>query len=84
MLGLIALGVVGAAVLAGNVVAHRLRLAPPVVLLLFGALLGFVPVLRALHLPSEAVLMLFLPALVSWRARPSRCARSAATCAASS
>jgi monovalent cation/hydrogen antiporter len=53
-------------VLAGNVAAVRLRLAPPVVLLLCGVLLGFVPALRELHLPSEAVLLLFLPALLFW------------------
>lgn len=66
MLGLVALVVVGAAVLAGNVAAAKLRLTPPVVLLLCGVLLGFVPSLRALHLPSEAVLLLFLPVLLFW------------------
>ena len=60
MLGLVVVVVLGAAVLAGEVVARRLRLAPPVVLLLFGALLGFVPALRGVHRPSEAVLLLFL------------------------
>jgi monovalent cation/hydrogen antiporter len=66
VLGLVVVVVLGAAVLAGEVVARRLRLAPPVVLLLFGALLGFVPALRGVHLPSEAVLLLFLPALLFW------------------
>jgi monovalent cation/hydrogen antiporter len=66
VLGLVALVVVGATVLAGNVAAHRLRLAAPVVLLVGGVLLGFVPALRAVRLPSEAVLLLFLPALLFW------------------
>jgi monovalent cation/hydrogen antiporter len=54
------------AVLVCSVVARRFRVAPPVLLLACGALLGFVPVLRAVHLPPEAVLLLFLPALLYW------------------
>src|SRR5512144_456651 len=49
-----------------SVVARRFRVAPPVLLLAGGALLGFVPALRQVHLPSEAVLLLFLPALLYW------------------
>jgi Na+/H+ antiporter len=58
--------VLGVALLAGSVLASRLRLAPPVLLLVLGVLLGFAPVLRAVHLPPEAVLLLFLPALLYW------------------
>ncbi len=46
--------------------ARRLKVAPPILLLACGALLGFVPVLRGVHLPPEVVLLLFLPALLYW------------------
>ncbi len=46
--------------------ARRFRVAPPVVLLACGALLGFVAALRRVHLPPEVVLLLFLPALLYW------------------
>jgi Na+/H+ antiporter len=53
-------------VLLGNALGARFRIAPPVVLLLFGALLGFVPALREVELPPEAVLLIFLPILLYW------------------
>jgi CPA1 family monovalent cation:H+ antiporter len=56
----------GAAVLVGAVLAPRLRSAVPPVLLLIGVALGFVPALRSIELPPEAVLLLFLPALLFW------------------
>jgi monovalent cation/hydrogen antiporter len=56
----------GLAVLVCDLVASRIRVAPPVVLLVCGALLGFVPALRSTHLPPSAVLLLFLPALLYW------------------
>ena len=58
--------ILGAAVLACSLVASRFRLAPPVLLLACGALLGFVPALRRVHLPPLVVLLLFLPALLYW------------------
>src|SRR3954468_21015042 len=66
MLGLEAVVVLRAALLAPRVLARRARGAPPVLLLACGILLGFVPALRQVHLPSEAVLLLFLPALLYW------------------
>src|SRR3954464_6897489 len=56
----------GMAVLLCGVVARRFRIAPPVLLLTCGALLGFVPALRGVRLPPEVVLLLFLPALLYW------------------
>jgi monovalent cation/hydrogen antiporter len=53
-------------VLVCNAVAGRLRVAPPVLLLVCGALLGFVPALRVISLPPAAMLLLFLPALLYW------------------
>jgi NhaP-type Na+/H+ or K+/H+ antiporter len=46
--------------------ARRWHVAPPVLLLVCGALLGFAPALRQVELPPEAVLLLFLPALLYW------------------
>src|SRR3954470_11257198 len=66
MLGLEAVVALGVALLVGSVVARRARIAPPVVLLACGLLLGFVPALREVHLPAEAVLLLFLPVLLYW------------------
>lgn len=66
MLGLELVVILGAAVLAGTVLGRRLRIATPVLLLVGGALLGFLPALRAVELPPEAVLLLFLPALLFW------------------
>ena len=58
--------VLGAAVLVCGVLARRLRVAPPVLQLACGALLGFAPALRQVHLPPQVVLLLFLPVLLYW------------------
>jgi len=61
--------VLGVAVLGCGVLARRLGVAPPVLLLACGALAGFVPALRRAHLPPEVVLLLFLPALLYWESQ---------------
>ena len=66
MLGLELVVALGVAVLISGVVAQRFRVAPPVVLLVCGVLLGFAPAVLDVHLPSEVVLLLFLPALLYW------------------
>jgi Na+/H+ antiporter len=66
MLGLELVVVLGVTLLLGSVVGRRARIAPPLVLLLCGVLLGFVPALRDVHLPPEAMLLIFLPALLYW------------------
>ncbi|MEU5655108.1 Na+/H+ antiporter [Streptomyces sp. NPDC047737] len=66
MLGLELIVVLGLALLLGEGLGYRLRVAPPVLLLVIGVLLGFVPALREVHLPPEAMLLLFLPALLYW------------------
>src|SRR3954465_2971236 len=53
-------------VLISELVAPRLRLPAPVVQLVSGVLLGFVPAFRSVQLPPEAVLLIFLPALLYW------------------
>src|SRR6185312_11796311 len=68
LLGLDLLVALGAAILVADYAARRTHLATPILLLAVGVLLGFIPVLRAVSLPPEAVLVLFLPALLYWEA----------------
>ena len=68
MLALTVLVVVGASVLASGVVGRRLGIAPPVLMLAAGVMLGCVPALRRVELPPDAVLLVFLPALLYWEA----------------
>lgn len=56
----------GLAVLTGTLLAPRLRLATPLVLVVIGLLLGFVPELREIELPPETMLLLFLPVMLFW------------------
>lgn len=66
MLGLELVVVLGLAVLVCSLASSRVRLAPAVLLLLCGVLLGFLPALQAVHLPPEIMLLVFLPALLYW------------------
>ena len=66
LLGLELVVVLGGAILACGVLARRLQIAPPVLLLTSGVLLGFIPALREVQLPPETMLLLFLPALLYW------------------
>jgi len=54
----------GLAILVGTVLAPRLRVATPLVLLVIGLALGFIPELRMIELPPETVLLLFLPVML--------------------
>ncbi|WP_217183278.1 Na+/H+ antiporter [Streptomyces sp. AC495_CC817] len=56
----------GLTILAGTMLAPRIRVALPLVLVVFGLLLGFVPALREVQLPPETVLLLFLPVMLFW------------------
>ncbi|GAA2136177.1 Na+/H+ antiporter [Glycomyces algeriensis] len=66
MFGLEFVVVLGITVVACGAASGRLRVAAPVLLLAAGLLLGFVPVLREVELPSEVMLLLFLPPLLYW------------------
>lgn len=66
MHGLELVVVLGAALLLGNVLGKRFGLAPPIMLLFVGALLGLVPAVRQAQLPPEVMLLLFLPVLLYW------------------
>jgi Na+/H+ antiporter len=56
----------GISVLVGAILAPRLRIAAPLLLLVFGLALGFIPQLRAIELPPETMLLLFLPVMLFW------------------
>ncbi len=43
----------GLTILVGTLIAPRVRLALPLVLVIFGLLLGFIPPLREVQLPPE-------------------------------
>lgn len=66
MPGLELVVLLGVAVLVGNALAQRFGIAPPVLLLIAGVLLGFIPAVRQAQLPPEVVLLLFLPVLLYW------------------
>ncbi|MCU1407319.1 MAG: Na+ antiporter [Glaciihabitans sp.] len=57
---------IGATIVLGAVVAPRLHIPTPLVMLLFGIAVGFIPQVQEVQLPSEAVLVLFLPVLLFW------------------
>jgi CPA1 family monovalent cation:H+ antiporter len=56
----------GVALVACGAFARRYPIAPPILLVLVGVLVGFAPHLRQVQLPPEVVLLLFLPALLYW------------------
>ncbi|HEX6447010.1 MAG TPA: Na+/H+ antiporter [Streptosporangiales bacterium] len=66
MLGLELVVVLAASVIVAGVAAPYLRVAAPILLLVIGAVLGFVPALREVSLPPEVMLLVFLPALLYW------------------
>jgi CPA1 family monovalent cation:H+ antiporter len=57
---------IGAAVLGGELLARRFRLPSPLILVVVGAGLSFLPGLRTVQFPPDIVLLIFLPALVYW------------------
>jgi Na+/H+ antiporter len=66
VLALEAIVAIGVALVVAAVVAPRLRIPLALVQVIAGVLLGFVPALRHVELPSDAVLLLFLPAILFW------------------
>jgi Na+/H+ antiporter len=58
--------VVGVAVVDLTWLANRMRVAPPIVLLLGGVPLAFLPWTSHVQLAPEVVLLVFLPALLYW------------------
>ncbi|GAA4557263.1 Na+/H+ antiporter [Pseudonocardia xishanensis] len=66
MLGLEMAVVLGVALVMCGALARRYPIAPAILLVLAGVLIGFVPHLRQAQLPPEVVLLLFLPVLLYW------------------
>lgn len=66
MQGLEVTVLLGLAILIGTALAPRLRIATPLLLVVIGLALGFVPPLREIQLPPETVLLLFLPVMLFW------------------
>ncbi|MGQ5259756.1 Na+/H+ antiporter [Micromonospora sp. ZYX-F-536] len=64
MEGLVLIVVLGATVLVGTTLGGRYSVAPPVLLISFGVLLGLVPPLSELTLEPDLVLLIFLPAIL--------------------
>lgn len=60
--------ILGVAIVACGVISERTGIASPILLLVVGVLLGFIPALREIHLPPEVMLLVFLPALLFWEA----------------
>lgn len=58
--------VIGVAILLGQMTATRMRLAPPIVLMVLGVAITFIPGMGEIGLPAEIVLMVFLPILLYW------------------
>src|SRR4051794_28260175 len=64
VLGLEMVVVLGVALVLCGALARRYPIAPAILLVLVGVLIGFVPHLRQARLPPEVVLLVFLPALL--------------------
>src|SRR6201986_4184862 len=56
----------GVALVVCGAFARRYPIAPAILLVLVGVLVGFAPHLRQAQLPPEVVLLVFLPALLYW------------------
>jgi len=66
VLGLEIVVLLGVALVVCGALARRYPIAPAILLVLVGVLVGFAPRLRQAQLPPEVVLLLFLPALLYW------------------
>lgn len=64
MLGLVVVVVLATTVLIGTTLGGRYRVAPPVLLITFGSLLGLIPALSQVRLNPDFVLFVFLPAIL--------------------
>ena len=64
---------VGVLQVAGGALASRIHLPAPVVWLLAGVTVGFIPGVDHVELPPEAVLLVFLPAILYWESLVDDC-----------
>lgn len=68
MEGLELVVILGATLLVGGFLASKIRVPAPLVLIIIGSAIGFLPFLSETQLPPDVVLLLFLPALLYWEA----------------
>ncbi|RBY85216.1 Na+/H+ antiporter [Blastococcus sp. TF02A-26] len=66
MLPLVVIVVFSLCVIVGQTIGARYSVAPPVLLIVFGAALGLIPALGDIELEPDVVLLLFLPAILYW------------------
>ena len=66
MFGLVLIVALVSAVIVGTVIGRRYSVGPPVLLIVFGALLGLIPDFGDVHINGQIVLLLFLPAILYW------------------
>lgn len=66
MFGLVVVVALIALVILATTLGSRYSVAPPVLLIVFGALLGLIPRFGDIRLDGEIVLLLFLPAILYW------------------
>jgi CPA1 family monovalent cation:H+ antiporter len=66
VLALVVIVVFSLCVIVGQTIGARYSVAPPVLLIVFGAGLGFVPAIGEVELEPDIVLLLFLPAILYW------------------
>ena len=64
--GLVVVVALVVTVIVGTLLGRRYSVAPPVLLIVFGALLGLIPAFGEIRLNGEIVLLLFLPAILYW------------------
>lgn len=60
--------VIGAAIIIGNTIAEKFKLIAPLVLIVVGALVSFIPHLPPITVDPHLVLSVFLPLLLYWEA----------------
>ena len=65
---------VAAAILLGNILAHRMRVPPAVLLIFLGLMLALIPAhqlneVREVGLPPHVILEIFLPVMLFWETR---------------
>ena len=61
-----------AAILLGNILAHRIRVTPAILLIFLGLVLALLPAMhdvREVGLPPHVILEIFLPIMLFWEAR---------------
>ena len=75
------------AILLGNILAHKIRITPAIMLIFMGLVLALIPVhamheVREVGLPPHVILEIFLPVMLFWETETPLGVRYAPACAA--